>query len=247
MSFPPSLWFSFSSQKKYIGDEPAFFDAKDLPWASKIEANWQIIKEEMENVLSKEEMNPYFNEDLVSNKAGWKVFDFKGWNIEFPANMKKCPKTIALLQEIPGWVSGSFTMLEPHTRINGHNGDTNAIVRCHLGLTVPGKLPECGFQVAGEDRSWEEGKLLIFCDAHYHQGWNHTDGRRYILLFDVMRPEFIEREKRICNYVVSTLIWQMIEGKVRIARKLPLSIRKGILKVIQLIAGIIVPIRNNIL
>lgn len=65
----------------------------------------------------------------------------------------------------------------------------SAIFRCHLGLKIPGEAPECCFTVGPESRSWEEGKVLMFCDAHRHTAVNYTDTVRFIVNFDVIRPK----------------------------------------------------------
>ncbi|CAN5147076.1 hypothetical protein BH09BAC5_BH09BAC5_25260 [soil metagenome] len=65
-------------------------------------------------------------------------------------------------------LSAGISRLAPHTEIQPHFGDTNMIARCHFGLSIPSGLSECGIQENDKKREWEEGKWLVFCDAHQH-------------------------------------------------------------------------------
>jgi aspartyl/asparaginyl beta-hydroxylase (cupin superfamily) len=110
-----------------------------------------------------------------------------------------------ILDQIPHLTAASVSVLEPGTKINPHFGDTNAIARVHLGLSIPGEAPDCALQVGDEIRSWQEGKINIFTDAHFHMAWNYTDQRRIILILDVMRPEFVSRTKPVCAHVLGSI------------------------------------------
>jgi hypothetical protein len=63
--------------------------------------------------------------------------------------------------------------------------------RHHLGLIVPAQLPKVGFRVGNETRCWQNGKIFAFNDAYEHTAWNNSDEDRYIMSFDVMRPEYV--------------------------------------------------------
>ncbi len=140
----------------------------------------------------------------------WKTMGLYFWKFTMHANCRKCPETVRLLKSIPGLTSFSLSVLEAGANINPHQGDTDAIYRCHVGLSIPAGLPDCGFQVGSEIRAWEEGKALPFCDAHTHTAWNHTKVRRLILIADVMRPEYINQQNRICASVLASSVLQML-------------------------------------
>jgi aspartyl/asparaginyl beta-hydroxylase (cupin superfamily) len=192
-------WYVASGQP-YDGNDPCFFDPRDFPWVQRIEAEWETIRDELDRLLQEQgdSLVPYFNPTLVSKAGGWKTFTLFFWNLKFWSNCRKCPKTTKLLQSIPHMIGASFTMLEPGVAVTPHHGDTNAIARAHLGLSIPGRLPECGLEVGGEQRSWSNGKVELFCDAHVHTAWNHTPHRRFILIIDVMRPEYAHLTNRVC-------------------------------------------------
>ena len=124
--------------------------------------------------------------------------------------INSCPVTINILNNIPGLISASVSILEPGARINPHYGDTDAIIRCHLGLKIPAGLPSCGFRVGYEDRSWEQGKLLMFNDAAYHKAWNETDQTRIVLLFDIIRIQHEKQKKWICSKVRGSILYQYL-------------------------------------
>jgi ornithine lipid ester-linked acyl 2-hydroxylase len=62
------------------------------------------------------------------------------------------------------------------------------VVRCHLGLLVPGLPDECGIGVGGEVRHWREGETMFFDDGYEHFAWNDTDDTRVVQFLDVIRP-----------------------------------------------------------
>jgi ornithine lipid ester-linked acyl 2-hydroxylase len=206
-----NIWYS-ASRKKFKGKEPFFFET-NAPWINLLESKWLVIKNELNDLLKEQTdcLTPYFDTSMVSKPGQWKVFPFFFWNRRFKENCQKCPQTTELLESIPNMVSGSFTLLEPNSTIKPHAGDTNAVVRCHLGLTIPASLPSCGLKVGTEKRSWTEGKILMFCDAHTHLAWNNTEEKRFILLIDVMRTEYVSQTEQICDQVFSSLFRKRIK------------------------------------
>lgn len=219
-------WYSFFDRNDYKGPEPNFFETGNLSWAGYIEENYAVIKKELEHLLKNDRsFTAYFNTSSVNKAYSWKTFSFCWWNVQFYANQKKCPETSRVLKKIPYLVTASFNLLEPGSNILPHCGDTNAIYRCHLGLTIPSGLPECGFKVRDESRSWEEGKLLVFCDANKHTAWNNTSKPRFILMFDVIREEFLVREKMICANVLGSLFLQKRAQMLPFLAKFPMKIQ----------------------
>lgn len=186
-----SLWFS-DLPAPFAGPEPFYYDTADFPWAAQIEAQWQVIRDELaENLdLDRSILAPYMDATMMSRPGRWKTLGLMFWTRRSTENCRRFPRTWALLSDVPGLAAVSFNLLEPNSTIKPHVGNTNAIIRCHLGLVIPAAAPACAFRVGPETRSWEEGRLLMFCDAHQHTAWNNTDKERYIMVIDVMRPEF---------------------------------------------------------
>jgi aspartyl/asparaginyl beta-hydroxylase (cupin superfamily) len=210
-----ALWFR--TEGPYKGDAPAFYDPETIDWAKRIMDNWHVIREELSPMIDEgknELLKPYFEDAIQFPPKNWKTESFYFWTRANRIMINLFPKTHAIIKEVPGLVSASINLLEPGSRIMPHYGDTNAIYRCHLGLQVPAGLPECGFRVNNESRPWEEGKFIIFLDAYTHEAFNNSTGKRYILLLDVLRPEFRSKKYRVCTRVLGTTTLYEIAVKI---------------------------------
>lgn len=242
-----SIWYGIN-MKPYIGNEPSFFDSKDFDWARKIENNWQIILNEISPLMQDNNTNlkPYFDEKLQFPAKNWKTIGLYFWG---KRNHKVCnlfPNTEQILKNIPGFVGASINLLEPNSTILEHFGDTNAIFRCHLGLNIPGKLPECGMKVREDLRDWENGKVIIFLDAYNHTAFNNTQNKRFVLLFDIIRPEFKKKSRHICTYVLSMLSIYFFLSKAPKLTKFAFYLRKLIIIPFYVIWNIYLPIHNKL-
>lgn len=227
LSGKTQLWFS--SSRKILKEEGlGFYDVDSLEWTKMIENNWSIINDEIAQFIEHHQnrIEPYFNDSMVEGKDRWSAFAFCFWLWNFRENSQECPETLRILSKVPNLVSASVSIIGPHTRIKEHRGDTNAIYRCHLGLKIPSGLPDCGFAVEGEQREWKEGKLMIFNDAAKHEAWNNTDEIRYVLLFDVIRPEFSHKKFTICSHVLAGISMQRLRKKRPFIAKWPRFIRR---------------------
>lgn len=200
------LWYAYGDPI-FKGTEPFFYEPSDFEWTRHIEENWQTIRDELRMLRDAERnpMEPYVNTAMVSRPNQWKTFGMMFWGIPHIDKARQAPKTWELLKGIPNIMAMSFNLLEPNSTIKPHNGDTNAIIRCHFGLDIPATAPRCAFRVGTETRGWEEGKWLMFCDAHEHTAWNNTDRQRYILVIDVLRPEFVSRRRWIASRVLASI------------------------------------------
>jgi aspartyl/asparaginyl beta-hydroxylase (cupin superfamily) len=205
-------WYSIFSGR-YMGQEAPFYNREDLPWTKVLEDNWEMIRDEVITLIEVQpaRLKPYFiNKSMSFPPRKWKTMGLYFWKFRMHNNCKRCPKTVRLMKQIPNLTSCSLSVLEPGSNINPHQGDTNAVIRCHLGLSVPASLPECGFQVGKEIRSWENGKALPFCDAQTHMAWNNSKERRLILIIDVMREEFANAQNTVCAHVLASAALQML-------------------------------------
>jgi aspartyl/asparaginyl beta-hydroxylase (cupin superfamily) len=225
-------WYSFKGQP-FDGPFPAFFDEAEWTWL----LSWQkdhaeifsALREEIENFLRTQgqSLQPYFNTRLVEGQGQWKVGNFMFWGERNEKNFTHCPKLDAWLKNLPGMrvLSAAVSVLPPHTEIKPHIGDTSTVARCHLGLSIPASLPDCGIQVNGESRSWNEGEWLIFCDAFEHSAWNRTSEPRYVLIIDILLPQYEEYERDICRNVRSLLKLQALTERRPWVAKLPGKLR----------------------
>lgn len=202
-------WYSvYDFSNNYKDTLPSFFEAQQFDWANELKKHSLEIKQELATYLENQQLQSYFNSSMVSKQDSWKTVALKTWDINLYKNQKQFPLTTSLLNKFPQIISASFNLLESQSHILPHCGDTNAIYRCHLGIEIPAQLPECGFRVNDEKKSWQNGEWLIFLDAYHHEAWNNSSHARYIFLIDVMREEFAEQKQQVCSTVLTSLFMQ---------------------------------------
>ena len=170
-----------------------FLSLETFPWVGRMEAMVPVVRAELDEVLSHREELPNFqdisiDQASISNDDGWKTFFFLAYGFRSEANCRRCPKTAALLDSIPGLVTGFFSILSPGKHIPPHRGPWRGVVRYHLALKVPEPALASGIKVGGEEAHWEEGKSLLFDDGYTHEAWNGTDEVRVVLFCDILRP-----------------------------------------------------------
>jgi aspartyl/asparaginyl beta-hydroxylase (cupin superfamily) len=218
-------WYSVKGE--YTGNEPHYYSQEEFSWLNDLEGQFSLIKTELEDYLKfkNDSIEPYFNTDLVTNKNAWKLGVFYFWGERMNEDCDRIPALDNIMNSIPGFLSAGLSILDPNTTIKPHNGDTDAVIRVHLGLNIPSGLPDCGLEVGGEQRSWEEGKTIAFCDAHIHSAWNNTDKARYVLILDVLKPDLIPHQAEICENVHSIMKLQKLDAKYAILRHSPKFLR----------------------
>jgi aspartyl/asparaginyl beta-hydroxylase (cupin superfamily) len=231
----------------YQGDEPNYFDSSEFDWAQAVIAHKEEIQTELLQILENRGGNliPYYSQAVSTDGNQWATLAFKTWGINVYDNLNQAPTVKKLLQDHPNILSASFNILKAGADLAKHSGDTNAIFRCHLGLSIPGQLPEIGFKVNEEEKSWKEGELMIFLDAKEHSGWNHTDGDRLIFLFDVLREEYAQHEYDVCINVRSFLLLQWLGGKFSPFLKLPKVIHRIVFWLFKYLLIIIHPFQQK--
>lgn len=175
-----------------IGND-CFFDAHYFPWTAKLEANWQTIRKELDQVLASTEQLPNFHDISqdqyrLSNDGLWKTFFLYGYGIKIKQNCYCCPQTVALIESIPGMKTAFFSILLPGKHIPEHRGPYKGLLRYQLALKVPQDRENCLIRVNNEFRHWVEGTSLLFDDSFVHEAWNQTSEIRVVLFLDIIRP-----------------------------------------------------------
>lgn len=203
-SFREQLWYSYSGYK-YPGALPAYYDISGISQLQEIGENLLAVHQETTQfILAHGQALPaYFNTSIVEGKGTWNVLHLLSWGKTNTGACDALPVTYSTFSKMPGVLSLGIAALSGNTEVRPHIGDTNAIIRCHLGLIIPSALPSCGIEVNEQQRSWEAGRWLAFCDAHEHKAWNYTEHKRYVLIVDILRDEFISQKADICRNVLS--------------------------------------------
>ncbi len=173
-------------------DTPIYNNAQ-FSWLKDIEAGWQDVRAELDEVMVFRDQMPSFHEIIkevstITTDADWKTFFLQGIGMDCHENARRCPKTMALLEKIPNASTAFFSILSPHKHIPAHRGAYNGVLRLHLGLLVPQPNEDCRIRVADQYRHWQEGQALVFDDTFNHEVWNDTEGYRVVLFVDFARP-----------------------------------------------------------
>jgi len=230
----------------YQGPGPVFYGRDECPWLAEIERHWRTIRAEFEDFhyhRGQGLTESYIPDDV--EVRGWRSINFVTYLHWYGANCARFPKTVAILRDIPHLTSAFVNLLEPHAKLPPHNGDTNTTYRCHLGLIVPSEGPECGLLVGGERRGWREGEAFAFNEAYRHTVWNDTDRDRVVLVFDVMKPEYRPRKRRICGAVLGAITVTMLETRFPPLRRLPAVLRRTLHRALAVAATAVLVLRGE--
>lgn len=241
-----SIWYNYWNPP-YQSGLPAFFDSKDFEWAKALRDNRVQLIEEVLRILAERDgqLMGYFSEAVSTDEQKWHTLGIKTWNIDVTNNLKKTTFISDWLKRYPQVVSASVNILNAGGEIAKHQGDTDAIYRCHFGIEIPASLPEAGFSVKGESRSWVEGDSLIFLDANTHRAWNKSSGRRVVFLYDVLRPEYESKKTSVCINVRAFLLLQYFANKWKWLKKGSKRLHRFVFWNIRLGLYIIYPIQKR--
>jgi aspartate beta-hydroxylase len=140
---------------------------------------------------------PHPASDLHPTLKGRDWGFFEVWSFgHFTEQAKtRLPRTCRVLAPLTSLFSPTgqvaFHHMVPGATLRPHVDGPNTSLTCHLGIDVP---EHCGLRVAGETRTWEQGKCLWFDHSYEHEAWNRSDRSRCILLFDILHPDITEEE-----------------------------------------------------
>lgn len=164
-----------------------FEDASSYPFASELEKNWTVIRDEMTALVSRGFID-WPEKSLYGE--GWTTFGLYAFGHKQAQNCELCPKTTELVERVPGMVMAGFSRLAPGTHIKPHVGYdeySRYVLRLHLPLETN---PHCALRVEDQTRLWEPGRALVFSDAFEHEAWNRGSTPRTILLLDFRNPRY---------------------------------------------------------
>lgn len=237
----------FLKEESYEGTHPYFYNSTDYPAIIELENNWKIVRDEILGSITTAEIDAIknINPPYLSDPNAWKNIYFYNFGWKKHKNCHRFPKTHALLKKNPNCVFGGITVLRPHSRVLPHNGETNTTIRCHLGLKIPAPLPTCGVQVGDEQQSWQEGKVMMFSDAHRHNTWNESEEDRYVLVFDIVREEYASQKHWICAKALGALSLKYFYNDKPYLKKIPMPILQGIHFLFSFIWYLYLPLQNK--
>jgi aspartyl/asparaginyl beta-hydroxylase (cupin superfamily) len=218
--------------ERYKGKMPVYFSEEQFPESTLIKNNYEVIKNEVENYFNNnkiKDLNPGFIPHSWDGK-GWKSIGLYAFGFKRNKNCKKFPVLTKLIESIPTMTSAQISVMQPGTRLMPHIDDTSAVVRIHLGIKIPGTLPELGFRMSGQEVCWKEGELLILSPVRPHYAWNNTKESRIVVIVDVIHKQYKNRKLHICGNVIAQLGMKYIASKFIILKKIPRDVTFAIHK-----------------
>jgi len=176
---------------------PVFFDiATTRPELLELDRNFDVIRAELIGILPEKRSIPRYHEldemqynisARVAPDKDWKVYPLNIMGVKPEAFCARFPKTMTLLEGIPGLFEAFFSILEGGKSIPPHEGPYRGYIRYHLGLIVPEKNPP-SIRLKDQVYTWKEGESVLFDDSWEHEVYNRSEGDRVVLIVDIRRP-----------------------------------------------------------
>jgi len=202
-----------------VGTKP-YLDPNAFPDLKILQDNWQAIREEAMRLDDKGSIQAASDyNDIGFNsffRTGWKRFYLKWYGDDLPSAQQTCPKTVALLRQLPQVKAAMFASLPPGARLVRHRDPYAGSLRYHMGLITPND-PACFIDVDGERYHWRDGEVVMFDETYIHFAENTTDKPRIILFADIERPVYTPvvrwLNKVFAAIVMSASATQNVEGE----------------------------------
>ena len=211
-------------KEEYHGKLKPFYSPDLFPELAILKENWKGIRDE---ILAFEKSNGALSgmnslSPAATEGGSWSLIYLMSFLWKFHENRTRFPFICSIIDQIPNCVFAGISILPPHTEIKPHYGDTNAIVRTHLGLIIPDPYPVIAIKVGEEERGWEEGELMCFINVTKHSVWSRSDKKRYILMFDFIPKVLEHRKMEIATNALGSQSFIFFYKRYGIVRKLPL-------------------------
>src|SRR5690606_27074209 len=107
-------------------------------------------------------------------KYGWSKYYLNWYGYTHASARRTCPKTVEILENIPGMKGALFTLLPPGSKLTRHTDPFACSLRYHLGLATPNS-DDCWISVDGTRYSWRDGEAFLFDETCLHHAANETD------------------------------------------------------------------------
>jgi beta-hydroxylase len=186
-----------------------FLSSTDFRDLRPLEQNWQTIRDEALQLREMQKITAaQKNDDAGFNsffKEGWKRFYLKWYDASHPSAERFCPKTVALLHNIPSVKAAMFAELPPGGKLNMHRDPFAGSLRYHLGLITPNS-DRCFIEVDGQRYSWRDGESVVFDETYIHWARNDSDIDRIILFCDIERPMRYRWARKVTKWLGRTMM-----------------------------------------
>jgi len=182
---------------RYAGGDqrPVFFDINaTYPSLADVTRGFPVIRQEFDQLIERGAYLPAYHEVDAGERAisaatakNWGVFMLDILGHKLMANRALCPRTCAILDQIPNMLQAFFSVLDPGKSIPEHEGPYLGYLRYHLALRVPAERPPT-LWLSGRPYVWKTGEAVLFDDSWPHSVENHSHEMRAVLIVDVLRP-----------------------------------------------------------
>lgn len=235
-------------KEEYHGKLPNYYSEEWFPELFPLRDNWQAIRDE---VLAYEKeygnitgMGSY--SPAAVSGVDWSTINLMSYMVLYHDNRKKFPILTSITDKIPSITTVTISVLSPDTEIKPHYGDTNGVIRVHLGLIVPDPYPVIGMKVGGEDTGWKEGELLLFTIVKQHSVWSKSKHKRYVLLLDFVPSVIGDRQTEICTKTLGSQTFIFLYKRFSVFKKLPESMVKFLCFLFTQLWRLFLPIQRKI-
>jgi len=168
-----------------------YLDRRAFPELDLLRLHWREIRDEALGLSNEGHIRAALkNDDASFNsffKEGWKRFYLKWYEQPLPSAQALCPRTVALVNQVPAVKAAMFALLPAGAHLNPHRDPFAGSLRYHLGLVTPND-DACRICVDGQMYSWRDGEDVLFDETFVHWAENRTAHERLIFFCDVERP-----------------------------------------------------------
>lgn len=210
-------------KEEYHGRLPNFYPPEWFPELNPLKENWQAIRDEI-LAYERERGNikgmGSYSPAQVSG-TDWSTINLMSYMVLFHKNRERFPVLTALTDRIPNITTVTISVLSPHTEIKPHYGDTNGVIRAHVGLIVPEPYPAIALQVGDEAQGWADGEVMAFTIVQRHLAWNRSDHKRYVLIIDFVPEVLADRQTEICRKTLGSQTYIFLYKRIGVLRHLP--------------------------
>ncbi len=181
-----ALMYLFSAVPK-----TPYLNVADFPELKILRDNWETIRDEAEHLYNEGYITASEKYDDIGFNSffrrGWKRFYLKWYDKPLNSAQTLCPKTLALIQNIPSVNAAMFALLPKNSFLFEHRDPYAGSLRYHLGLITPNSK-DCCIYVDGQPYFWKNGEDVLFDETYVHRAENTTTQDRIILFCDIRRP-----------------------------------------------------------
>ena len=210
-------------REEYHGNLPNFYPPELFPELNILKENWEAIRDEI--IAYEKEQGSIKGMGSYSPAAvsgtDWSTINLMSYMVLFHKNRAKFPVLTSLTDQIQNCTTVTISVLSPHTEIKPHYGDTNGVIRAHLGLIVPDPYPTIALKVGDEERGWVDGELLLFTIVQRHMAWSRSDKKRYVLIIDFVPKVLGDKQTEICRKTLGSQTYIFLYKRISFFKYLP--------------------------